>query len=262
MKHAWLEVEKLLGRPERYCLDGFERIVIGSSPFATLRMPRTHYLQEHAALSLIDGRWQLADLGSNTGVWMNDKRMLTARWLDSGDAFWMRKEQMFRFLEQTVDPRVLEQLSRVAQSDDSDGPWMVLSDALQELGEPYASKMPTAGEDPLLPLGFLETLRSDGAVQLKCHFGFAQRMTVRNLGMARGLQHRVFDAVLSQPVIALLRELVIDIPSFHGVSLESIAGAINRSAPQSLRKVRLSGLVVRPAPQLFREPLKIEWELG
>ena len=80
--------------------------------------------------------------------------------------------------------------------------------------------------------------------------------------MARGLQHRVFDAVLAQPITQLLRELVVDVPSFDGIPLEGIASAISRSAPKSLRKVRLSGLLFRPPPTLFAPSLQVEWELG
>ncbi|MBS1148448.1 MAG: Inner rane component of cytoplasmic domain [Myxococcaceae bacterium] len=261
MKRAWLEIDNAkTGRADRFCLDGFARVVIGSATFATLRLT-THgaYSPQHFALSRLEGRWQVADLHSATGLFMNQARMRTARWLDSGDKFYVMPQEQFRFTEEPVDPRWEAHAARLAHGDDSEGAWLVFADALQELGDETGQRMVAAGEDPALPLGFLERMRGDGTVTFTCRFGFLRTLTLRNVGLARELNAEVIDAVLAQPVARLLRHLEVDVPSFEDVPLETLAAAIVRAAPPSLRVVRLLGVFGAPPRGLFPPALQVEW---
>lgn len=260
LKRAWLEVESRgLGRTERYCLDGFERVVIGRGVVATLRMPGALYGRMHAALSLVAGRWQVADLGSAGGTFINNVRIHTARWLDSGDVFWMNGGERFQFVEEAIDPRRAAHFQRLAESDDGDGAWLVLADTLQELGDETGKKMVTALEDLALPLGFLGPLRSDGAVTFSCRFGFIRTLTLRNLGLARTLGLGVFPAVLRQPGVALLRVLEVDLTSFDELPLPVLAAALRDDGPPSLRVLRLLGVFGAPPRHLFPPGLEVEW---
>jgi hypothetical protein len=261
VKRSWLDVDNAkTGRVDRYCLDGFARVLIGSAPFVTLRMTTGGwYSPQHAAISRMNGRWQLSDLGSANGLFMNQALMKTARWLDPGDAFYVNPNEKFRLVEETLDPRWEAHALRVAQSDDSNGAWHVFSDALQELGDETGHRMISAPDSAALPLGFLDRMRSDGTVNFDCHFGFIRSLTIRNAGLARGLQARVIDAVLAQPAAALLRVLEVDVPSFDDVALDSLAAAIVRAMPPSLRVVRLLGVFGAPPLRLFPESVQVEW---
>ena len=73
---------------------------------------------------------------------------------------------------------------------------------------------------------------------------------------------KAVDAVLAQPVTSMLRDLVVDVPSLRGVSIEELAGAISRAAPPSLRRVFLTGMTGAPPPNLFRPMLRVVWERG
>lgn len=261
MKRTWLDVDNARsGRKDRYCLDGFSRIVIGSAPFVALRMT-THglYSRQHASLTRLNGRWQLADLGGANGLYMNQAQMKTARWLDSGDAFYVNEHEKFRFLEEPVDPRWDAHALRLAHSDDSEAAWAVFSDALQELGDDTGKRMVSARENPVLPLGFLDRMRGDGTIAFGCQYGFIRTLRLRNIGLARELHAEVFDAVLGQPVARLLRALEVDVQSFDDLSLDVLAAAIIRAAPASLRVVRMLGVIGPPAKNPFPASLQVEW---
>lgn len=271
MTRASLEVTaNALGRSERFCLDGFERVVIGRSRTVAMSMQWVGqhgqandpaggpYSREHAALTLLEGRWQLADLGSSGGTWMNGGKIQRC-WLDSGDTFLMNGSHRFRFLLEPVNPRWEQHAAQLAASDDGDAAWLVFSDALQELGDPIGTQMAGAGADPLLPLGFLNRMRADGTVTLHCRFGFVQKLEVRNVGLAVDLKERIFDVVLAQPVVRLLRELVVHIGDFPRIPLEAIAAAISLAAPPSLRVVRFEGALERPPRHLFPASMRVEW---
>ena len=260
MKRAWLEVDnRKTGRTERFCLDGFSRIVVGRDPSATLRVANVTLARRHFAVTRLEGRWQVADLGSAAGLFMNKARMMTARWLDSGDVFWPNGDVQFRFVEEPIDPRCEAHALRLAQGDDSDGAWQVFSDALQELGDDTGRKMIAAREDPVLPLGFLERMRTDTTVTFECRYGFVRTLTVRNHGLARELGVGVFDAILAQPLVRLLRVLEVDVPSFEDVPLAQLAAAVVRAAPPSLKVVRLLGVFGAPPAGMFPPSLQVEW---
>ncbi len=248
-----------MGRTERFCLDGFTQLVIGSAPFATLRRPGSWYARRHLSLSRLNGRWQVANVGGTQGLFMNQALMKTARWLDSGDAFYVDAQEQFRFAEEIGDPRWDAHAQRLAEGDDSDAAWLVFSDAIQELGDETGKQMLVAGTSPVLPLGFLERMRADETVTFTCRFGFVHTLTLRNLGLAQELQAQVVDAVLAQPVVRLLRVLEVDVPSFGELPLDALASAIIRSAPASLRVVRLLGAIGPPLEQLFPLSLRVEW---
>lgn len=247
-----------LGRSERFCLDGFERLVIGRATHVALRRPYATYSREHAALTRIEGRWQVADLGSAGGTWMNSKRVATARWLDPGDVFWMNGNERFRYLEETSDPRLDAQARKLADSDDGDAAWLVFADALQELGDEAGKAMAAAGVDPVLPLGFLDRMRTDETVTFACRFGFVHWLKVRNTGLAAELGERVLTAVLAQPVVQFLRTLELDVRSFEPVPLEALMAAVRAAAPRSLKVVRLLGVIGQP-PQRAPERFAVEW---
>jgi hypothetical protein len=260
VKRSWLDVDNAkTGRTERFCLDGFARIVVGRGPFVTLRVVAPVYARQHFTLTKVGERWQVADLGGAGGLLMNKMKILSARWLDSGDAFSVGPNETFRFVEEPLDPRWEALALQLAQSDDSDMAWLVFSDAIQELGDETGKRMPSAGEDPALPLGFLDRMRADGTVSFSCRFGFVRTLTLRNAGLANELHAHVLDAVLAQPVARLLRVLEVDVPSFEDVPLEVLAAAILRTAPPSLRVVRLLGMIGAPPKGLFPPSLQVEW---
>lgn len=264
MKRSWLDVDNSRsGRKDRYCLDGFPRVVLGSSPHATLPLvshsPEGWYSPLHAALTRLDGRWQLADLGSTKGVFMNKAQMKSARWLDSGDVFYVVPTERLTFTEEPIDPRVLAHVLRLALSPDAEADWLVFSDALQELGDDTGKKMLSARDDVVPPLGFLYRMRTDGTVRFSCRYGFIHTLTLRNVGLAQELRTQVIDAVLAQPAVCLLRELELDMTSFDEVPLDVLAAAVVRAAPPSLRVVRLLGMIGSPPKRLFPPSIHVEW---
>ena len=264
MKRSWLDVDNAKsGRKDRYCLDGFPRVVLGSSPHATLTLvshtPEGGYSPLHAALTRLEGRWQLADLGSTKGLFMNKAQMKTARWLDSGDVFYVVPTERLTFTEEPVDPRIQAHVRRLALSEDTDADWLVFSDALQELGDETGKQMLSAREEVVPPLGFLYRMRTDGTVAFSCRYGFIRTLTLRNVGLAQDLRAQVVDAVLAQPAVCLLRELELDMTSFDEVPLDALAAAITRAAPPSLRVVRLLGMIGAPPKKLFPASIHVEW---
>lgn len=247
-----------LGRPDRFCLDGFERVVIGRNPHVELRRPYGTYSRMHAALTKLDGRWQLADLGSSGGTYMNKKRIPAPVWLDPGDVFQMNGDEMFRYLEETVDPRWEAQARKVADGGDTDAEWLVFADALQDLGDPIGRDMMTAGAEPVLPLGFLDRMRSDDTVQFTCRYGFVRSLTLRNRGLALELQDKVVPAILAQPVVQLIRALEVDLTTFSEGRLMALLNAVRASAPPSLRRVSIHGVIGAP-PSLPPTPYAVEF---
>lgn len=247
-----------LGRPERFCLDGFDRVVIGRAPFAALRRPFSAYSREHAALTRLEGRWQVADLGSSGGTFMNKARIATARWLDAGDVFQMNGNEQFRYLEETVDPRVEAQVQKVAEGDDSDASWLVFADALQDLGDEAGKRMVSDPGLPALELGFLERMKSDDTVLLDYRFGFVRRLVIRNRGLAQDLGPKIVPAILAQPIVQLVRELELDLTTFSSSALQPLSDAVQAHAPPSLRVLRLLGVFgppLRTAPARYA----VEW---
>lgn len=259
MKRTWLEVERLpLGRPERFCLDGFERVVIGRAAHVALRRPFSNYSREHAALTRLDGRWQVADLGSSGGTFMNKARIATARWLDPGDVFQMNGSEQFRFLEEAVDPRFEAQAKQLADGDDSDAAWLVFADALQERGDETGKRMVADPTLPALPLGFLERMKADDTVLFELRHGFVRRLTLRNRGLAQDLGPSVVPAILAQPIVQFVRELELDLTTFSSSALQPLSDAVQAHAPASLKVLRLLGVFgppLRTAPARYA----VEW---
>lgn len=236
--------------------------MIGRAQHAVLRT-HNQFVRHHFLLRKLEGRWQVAALSSAGGVFMNRMPMKTARWLDSGDVFYVSDDEPFRFTEEELDPRWEAHALRLAQSDDSDAAWLVFSDAIQELGDETGKKMLSAGEDPVLPLGFLDRLRSDGAVTFACRFGFIRSLALRQVGVALELRldgkPMVIEGVLRHPLARQLRVLELDVPSFDEMPLELLAACIVDAAPPSLKVVRLLGVIGAPPRQLFPSSLQVEW---
>jgi len=260
VKRAWLEVDVArTGRTDRYCLEGFDRVVVGRAPEATLRMSSPLLARQHFAFTRVGGRWQVADLGSPAGIFMNGQRVNTARWLDPGDKVTPGGGETFRFVEEPISPQWLAHAQRLAVSDDSDPAWLVFADALQDLGDDTGRRMVTAGDAPVLPLGFLDRMRTDGTVGFSCRYGFIRVLTVRNAGLARELGLKVFDAILLNPLARLLTVLELDVTSFADEPLEKLAAAVMNAAPPSLKTVRLLGVFGAPPRNLFPQPITVEW---
>ena len=77
--------------------------IIGKPPHASIPMDNHYVSRRHAQIALVDGRYQITDLGSKNGTYVNGIRMGNeSRWLTDGDRIELGLDQVIlRFQWQT-----------------------------------------------------------------------------------------------------------------------------------------------------------------
>jgi serine phosphatase RsbU (regulator of sigma subunit) len=79
-----LVIEKGARRGASFTLDGSAQ-VIGRSPDNAIALDDNHASRAHAAIQLVDGRYEVSDLGSSNGTFVNGEKIAGSRALSPGD---------------------------------------------------------------------------------------------------------------------------------------------------------------------------------